>query len=54
LCLIFGTKNSKHQGTPGVFGSAVNFKEEINKGINTNLIGHVQFAICIISQASMQ
>jgi hypothetical protein len=23
LCLIFGTKNSKHQGTPGVFGSAV-------------------------------
>jgi hypothetical protein len=25
-----------------------NFKEEINEGINTNLIGHVQFAICII------
>jgi hypothetical protein len=23
LCLIFGTKNSEHQGTPGVFGSAV-------------------------------
>ena len=23
LCLIFGTKNSKHQGTPGGFGSAV-------------------------------
>ncbi len=23
MCLIFGTKNSEHQGTPGVFGSAV-------------------------------
>jgi hypothetical protein len=23
LCLIFGTKNSEHQGTPGNFGSAV-------------------------------
>ena len=23
LCLIFGTKEYKHQGTPGVFGSVV-------------------------------
>jgi hypothetical protein len=52
LCLIFGTKNSKHQGTPGVFGSAVGSSEwfrttVIKIAINENngIINHCSLSL---------